>query len=87
ACEVENDAVHRAVRLLVSALWAQSPPLAAPQPDAISTVRLQLLTLAMAQSGAPAAQKVFYRAHEEWPTLLGHWRQAPHLPTYGESAP
>ncbi|MFF2198530.1 hypothetical protein [Streptomyces sp. NPDC058157] len=87
ACAVDDDPVHRAVRLLVSALWAQSQPLAAPQQDATGTVRLQLLTLAMAQSGAPAAQKVFYRAHEEWPTLLGHWRQAPHLPTYGESAP
>ncbi|MEV7546349.1 hypothetical protein [Streptomyces sp. NPDC089915] len=87
ACAPRNDPVHRAVRLLVSALWAQSPPLAAPRQDAIGTVRLQLLTLAMAQSGAPAAQKVFYRAHEEWPALLGHWRQPPHLPTYGESAP
>ncbi|RKT07524.1 hypothetical protein BX286_5586 [Streptomyces sp. 3211.6] len=87
ACAADNDPVHRAVRLLVSALWAQSPPLVAPQQDLISTIRLQLLTLAMAQSSAPAAQKVLYRAHEEWPTLLGHWRQAPHLPTYGESAP
>ncbi|MFD8147496.1 hypothetical protein [Streptomyces sp. NPDC059708] len=87
ACAVENDPVHRAVRLLVSALWTQSPPLVAPRQDVISTIRLQLLTLAMAQSGAPAAQKVLYRAHEEWPTLLDHWRQAPHLPTYGESAP
>ncbi|KIF04957.1 hypothetical protein PL81_15785 [Streptomyces sp. RSD-27] len=87
ACTAENDPVHRAVRLLVSALWAQSPPLMAPRQDLIGTVRLQLLTLAMAQSGAPAAQKVLYRAHEEWPTLLAHWRQAPHLPTYGGSAP
>ncbi|MFH7593989.1 hypothetical protein WDV06_02645 [Streptomyces racemochromogenes] len=86
ACTAENDPVHRAVRLLVSALWAQSPPLMAPRQDLIGTVRLQLLTLAMAQSGAPAAQKVLYRAHEEWPTLLANWRQPPHLPTYGGSA-
>ncbi|MBT2468374.1 hypothetical protein J7E97_10910 [Streptomyces sp. ISL-66] len=82
ACAVENDPVHQAVKLLVLSLWEQSHPLAPPDPEKTSSVRLQLLTLA--QNSAAVPQRVFFQAHEEWPQLLNRWVQAPDLPTYGE---
>ncbi|WP_318205739.1 hypothetical protein [Streptomyces sp. SCL15-4] len=83
ACTTDDDLVHQAVLLLLINLWEQSHPLAPPDMEKINSVRLQLLTLA--QWSAPAAQRVFFQAHEQWPPLLNRWRQAPDLPTYGEA--
>ncbi|MFF7366363.1 hypothetical protein [Streptomyces tricolor] len=82
-CTADDDPVHQAVRLLLINLWEQSHPLAPPDTEKINSVRLQLLTLA--QRSAPAAQRVFFQAYEQWPLLLNRWRQAPDLPTYGEA--
>ncbi len=83
-CAAEADhPVHQAVRLLVNQLWHLSQPLSIPTAAAINSIGLQLLTLA--QNSGPEAQKIFFRAHEEWPQELHHWTQAPNLQTYGVS--
>ncbi|MEU9984096.1 hypothetical protein [Streptomyces sp. NPDC050856] len=84
-CTAGGDPVHQAVELLVSQVWELSQPLATPRAATINSIGLQLLTLA--QNSGPDAQKIFFRAHEEWPRELHRWTQAPHLQTYGGSAP
>lgn len=86
ACNNGDTRTHRAVERLVEGLWAQSQPLAPPDPATVAEIGRQLGILA--EIPDRTARRIFGEAQTRWPHLLLHdWIQAPYLPTWGEPRP